>query len=240
MEKDLRPQDTALHLHPVDRADHVMLVEVEGELHGPVSDRWFALLRGVVGRRAEAMVIDLRGCRAIDGDCLDALLASATTMKARGGAGAALVMLPGSTLADAIRQVTGEEVSIHTSVDAALVALGERAMPAPPLFRLALEDKVAIIAVNGEFDGASKDDFQKHLEKALALKVPVIVDLEHCGFIDSTGIGQLVRSFELAAHRGYGLVASGPQVHRVLELVGIPEHLPTFESRDEALQALTA
>jgi anti-anti-sigma factor len=217
-----------------------MLVEVEGELHGPSSQRWSGLMRGVLKQRAAGIVVDLRGCRGIDADCLEALVSAAATVKARGGSGAALVMLPGSELANRLGRLVGEELLIHSSVDDALRALGERTMPVPFLVRLERKGEVAILAVEGEFDLASKDEFQEQLDKAIALKAPLIVDLEHCRFIDSTGIAQVVRSFELAADRGFALAASGPQVHRVLNLVGIPEYIPTFDTREDALRALAS
>ncbi len=111
-------------------------------------------------------------------------------------------------------------------------------MPVPFTVRLEQEGEVAILAVAGEFDLATEDEFQEQLDKALASEAPLIVDLEHCRYIDSTGIAQLMRSFELASDRGFALAASGPQVHRVLNLVGIPEHMPTFDTREDALRAL--
>ncbi len=217
-----------------------MFVEVEGELQGPSTQRWTGLLRGIVQQRAEGMAVDLRGCRDIDADCLDALLAASATMKARGGSGAVLVMWPGSELAGRLGRLTGDELLTYVSVDAALNALGERTMPVPFLVRLEREGEVAILAVEGEFDLAGKDEFQEQLDKALVLESPLIVDLEHCRLIDSTGIAQVVRSFQLAADRGFALAASEPQVHRALDLVGIPEYLPTFDTREDALRALAA
>src|SRR4051812_18530289 len=102
-----------------------MLVEVEGELHGPASQRWFGLMRGLLKQRTAGIVVDLRGCRGIDADCLEALVAAAATMKARGGSGAALVMLPGAELTKRLGGLVGEELLIHSSVGAALGALGE-------------------------------------------------------------------------------------------------------------------
>ena len=99
---------------------------------------------------------------------------------------------------------------------------------------------MAIIAVNGEFDHAGGGDFGAALDKALALDAPLVVDLEHCEFIDSTGIALLMRCFRLAGDRGFALAASGPQVHRVLDLVGIPEHLPTYRTRREAIGTLSS
>jgi anti-anti-sigma factor len=230
-------------VYPVERAEHLMFADVEGELHADTSTRWSGLLRGAVEQRAEGIAVDLRGCRGIDAHCVETLLATATTLKARGGSGVVLVVLPGSELADEVRLLAGDELRICDSVNAAMHALGARRFPVPPLVRLEQDGEIAIIAVNGEFDLAGAEDFQEVLDEAVALETrSLIVDLEHCEFIDSTGIGLLLSSFQLAKERavGFGLVASGPQVHRALDLVGIPHYLPTFDARKHAIEALAS
>ncbi len=234
------PAHLALHLRVVDRANDVVLIEVEGELRDSTRERWFALLRGVVGRHAQGMVIDLRGCRGIDEDCVEALLAAAATIRARGGGGASLLTLPGALLTQRIRHRIGDEVRMDASLDSAVLAVGERTTPAPFLVSVGSEDGTATVTVDGEFDLASKDQFQAAVDKALTLESPLIVDLARCRFIDSTGIAQLIRASQLAAGRGFGLVASGPQVHRVIDLVGIPDVMATFDSREEARRSLVS
>jgi anti-anti-sigma factor len=236
----LQAGEAALRLVPVDRFEHVMFIEVEGELREPSDKRWSALLRAAVDQRAEGIAVDLRGCRGIDAHSLQHLLAAASTLKARGGSGVALVLYPGSALAQRLRLLGGDELPICDSTRAAMGLLGKRRMPPPPLVRVEREGGLAIIAVIGEFDLAGEPEFSLALEDALALEAPLLVDLEHCQFIDSTGIALLVRSSELAGDRGFALAASGPQVHRVLELVGIPEQLPTYRTRNEAIRALLA
>jgi anti-anti-sigma factor len=227
-------------MHPVDRFEHLMFIEVEGELREPTNRRWSALLRGALDQRAEGIAVDLRGCRALDAHSLQHLLAAASTLKGRGGFGVVLVLHPGSALAQRLRLLAGDELPICDSTRAALAMLGDRRLPPPPLVGVESEDGLAIIAVNGEFDLAGEPEFSLALEDALALEAPLLVDLEHCKFIDSTGIALLVRSSQLAADRGFALAASGPQVHRVLDLVGIPEQLPTYRTRLEAVRALTS
>ncbi len=231
-------REPALRLYQLDRFEHLRFIEVEGELQEAAGQRWAALLRGALEQRPEGIAVDLRGCRGIDDHSLEQLLAVGATLKARGGPGVALVMLPGSALAERLRLLAANELRICDSTRTALVALGERRLPVPPLVRVDQESGLAIIPVSGEFDSAWGADFGAALDEALALEKPLVVDLEHCSFIDSTGIALLVRSFRLAADRGFALVASGPQVHRVLDLVGIPEHLPTYETRLEAIHAL--
>jgi anti-sigma B factor antagonist len=228
--------DAALRMYPVHGAEHLRFIAVEGELRGSNS-RWTALLRGVVEQRFEGIAIDLRGCQSIDAPCVEALLAAAATIKARGGAGVALVTLPGSKLDRRLRLLVGDELPVCDSTDAAGTALGERRLPPPPLVLLEHEDGAVIVSLNGELDRAAKDEFGAALEEALSHDRPLIIDLEHCSFIDSTGMGLLVRTHKQAAHGKFALVAAGPQVHRVLDLVGIPAFVPTFDTRLDAMGA---
>ena len=98
-----------------------------------------------------------------------------------------------------------------------------------------------IVSLNGEVDGAAKEEFSAALDEARSRDHgPLIVDLEHCRFIDSIGIGLLVRTSLRAAEGRFALVACGPQVHRVLDLVGIPDFVPTYDTRLEAIDALAS
>jgi anti-anti-sigma factor len=236
MGKAAEDGEVGLRVYPVDHFEHLKFVDVNGELLGAASRRWSGLLSGAIEERAEGIVVDLRGCGGIDPDALKALLAAAATLKARGGSGVALVLLPGSSLAQRLRLLAGDELRICDSAGAALRALGNRRLPVP-LARVEREGEVAVIAVTGEFDHAGGVEFGAALDDALALEAPLIVDLEHCEFIDSIGMALLVRAYRGAEH-GFALAASGPQVHRVLDLIGIPEYLPTWETRRDAVTAL--
>ena len=239
MGKTPRAREAALRLYPVHRFRHLRFIEVEGELGEPSSKRWSALLHGALEKQVEGIAVDLRGCRAIDDDRLGALLATGAALKARGGSGVVLVMVPGSPLGRQIGLRVGDELPMCDSGRAAMLALGDRRMPVPEVLRLELDGEVAMIVVNGEFDLARGDDSRAVLDEALALEEPLMVDLEHCDFIDSTGIALLIHSSQVAEH-GFAMAASGPQVHRVLDLVGIPELLPTFDTRRDALRALAS
>ena len=99
------------------------------------------------------------------------------------------------------------------------------------------QDGARIIAVAGEFDLGGATEFREARTEALLEEGGVVIDLTECTFIDSTGIACVVRTFERADHSGrpFALVASAFHVRRVLELVGIPQRVPCFESLDEAV-----
>ena len=97
----------------------------------------------------------------------------------------------------------------------------------------------SVLAVAGEFDLASAGRFQQARDVVLADPGGVVVDLSECGFIDSTGISCVIQTVQLAqkAGRPFALVGSAMRL-KVLELVGLPELVPYFHTRNEALQAL--
>jgi anti-anti-sigma factor len=96
-----------------------------------------------------------------------------------------------------------------------------------------------VLAVGGNFDLTSADRFHEARDVALASDGGVIVDLSECRFIDSTGISCVIHTLQLAGQAGrpFALVGSALRM-KVLELVGLPELVPYYDSRDEALRAM--
>ena len=113
-------------------------------------------------------------------------------------------------------------------------------MQSPFSVNTAQRDGAAVITVEGEFDLVGVPEFHRARDKALRWKGPFVVDLSDCEFIDSTGIGCLIKGFQAAAQAGlpYALVGSAPQVKRVLELAGIPDRVPSFNSLGTALASV--
>jgi anti-anti-sigma factor len=103
------------------------------------------------------------------------------------------------------------------------------------LTEIAIRDGCREIAVTGELDMAVADRLQQAIAGCEADQI--LVSLEECRFIDSTGIAVLLR-----AHRGEGprLVAHSPsgQVLRILEVSGLTGNGFVFADREQALQAL--
>jgi anti-anti-sigma factor len=96
-----------------------------------------------------------------------------------------------------------------------------------------------VLAIAGEFDLAGAGQFHEARDVVLADDGAVIVDLSECRFIDSTGISCVIRTFQLAGNAGrpVALVGSGLR-RKVLELAGLPDLVPYYDTRDEALSAL--
>lgn len=93
-----------------------------------------------------------------------------------------------------------------------------------------VEGPKATAALGGEFDMAATFTVEPALEQVL--EEPgvntVTLDLSHLSFIDSTGIGVLVRLEEEARARDIALsIVPGPrEVQRVFELAGLADALP--------------
>jgi anti-sigma B factor antagonist len=80
------------------------------------------------------------------------------------------------------------------------------------------------LSVGGEMDLAAADELAAAVDRALGSgESPLIVDLSGVSFIDSTGLGALVRfqNAATAADRELVLQAPSERVLRILELTGL-------------------
>jgi anti-anti-sigma factor len=98
----------------------------------------------------------------------------------------------------------------------------------------------SVVAISGELDLSTIPLLEKRLLAEARSERHVIVDLTKVSFIDSSGIGLLIR----ASHSGPGaerlhtVIAEGSQVDRVFRLAGIDRALPLFMDRSQALRSL--
>jgi anti-sigma B factor antagonist len=118
----------------------------------------------------------------------------------------------------------------------------------PHPFELASErlDGVCVIAVNGELDLNTTPRLEEQLESAFADgSGGLLIDLSNCEFIDSTGIGLIVRAWRRLDADGnsdgegsFALCGLSDQVRRLLEITGLDSSIRTFGSREAALAEL--
>jgi anti-anti-sigma factor len=89
--------------------------------------------------------------------------------------------------------------------------------------RRPLADDCLQIRVGGELDLATSDRLLEALKEALSSPVHVILDLQPCSFLDSTGIAAILRVHRQLADRGRVLcvVGAGDAVERVLDITGL-------------------
>lgn len=91
-------------------------------------------------------------------------------------------------------------------------------------------DGSSVLSVTGEFDLAVVDEFLEHAMACLDRAQGIDVDLGGVSFIDSSGLGALVRVRKEAAVRGkpLTLVDVSPATTRLLEITGLQQ---SFEIR---------
>ena len=103
-----------------------------------------------------------------------------------------------------------------------------------------LRDGVSLVALAGELDLSTIPQLEGRIFEELHERESVCVDLTRLTFIDSSGIGLLIK-----AHRetdnGEALhivVSEGSQIERVFALAGIGKALPVFLDCDQAIASL--
>jgi anti-anti-sigma factor len=110
------------------------------------------------------------------------------------------------------RGAAGQEQGMHGNVD------------------MTVEDGRATAALSGDFDMAATFTVEPTLERLLdepGLEA-LTLDLSAVRFVDSTGIGVLVRVTDEAQRRGIALTITPapPEVQRVFEVSGLADVLP--------------
>jgi anti-anti-sigma factor len=80
----------------------------------------------------------------------------------------------------------------------------------------------------GELDIAGADQLQQHLRAVAQRGTPLVLDLRRLQFIDSSGLGELVRAVSDARREGRALEIDdtlSPQVRQVIELLELGQVL---------------
>jgi anti-sigma B factor antagonist len=96
------------------------------------------------------------------------------------------------------------------------------------------------IQVEGELDLAVADQLQECVDRIDAGHTMILINLEECEFIDSTGIALIVHAHHRMAERGRRLAICAPsdQVLRILSITGLMGNGLVFENATEALDGL--
>jgi stage II sporulation protein AA (anti-sigma F factor antagonist) len=94
------------------------------------------------------------------------------------------------------------------------------------------------VEIEGELDLAVADQLDEMLERVAGEHELIVISLERCEFIDSTGIAVIVKAHTRLAADGRRVVVHGAnnQVRRVLSVTGLTENGLVFASLDQALQ----
>ena len=104
-------------------------------------------------------------------------------------------------------------------------------------------DGLHTVTVAGELDQGTAPELRRALAGVLDGQAGgVLVDLSDCAFIDSTGLSLLVETKRHLSEesRRFGVCCPDADVRRLLELTGIDKAVGLFDTRDEAVSALSA
>jgi anti-anti-sigma factor len=98
------------------------------------------------------------------------------------------------------------------------------------------------IQVEGELDLAVAERLEQTLERAAGKFEQILINLERCEFLDSTGIAVILGAHRRLADEGTRIVAYGPsaQVLRILSITGLTANGLVFDSAKEALSPVVA
>lgn len=100
-------------------------------------------------------------------------------------------------------------------------------------------DGVTILAVRGAADVYAIDRLREATKAAVSAG-PLVVDLDGCDFLDSTGLGVIFRAHKEAKKAGHAvaLVATGMRVLNALRITGLDKVAEVYGSQDEAVAAV--
>ena len=111
------------------------------------------------------------------------------------------------------------------------------------LLRVDVEDRGdhAVVTAAGEIDAATADSLATAVSGALADGYPkVLADFAGVTFIDSTGLGVLVKSHRRAGAAGaaFAVVHPTAKTRKLIGVLGLDELLRIYDTHEEALADL--
>jgi anti-sigma B factor antagonist len=101
------------------------------------------------------------------------------------------------------------------------------------------DGRVTIVTVGGDLViGEPEATFKKTVTRLIEEgRVNLLVDLKEVGFLDSSGLGALVRAMTLSQKEGgqTKLLRVGPQVRKLLEMTKLDSVFEIYDDPDRAL-----
>jgi anti-anti-sigma factor len=90
----------------------------------------------------------------------------------------------------------------------------------------------SVVSLDGRFDFGTRKAFKETVEQVAEDKSPVILDLEHVSFVDSSALGLLVICHQNLKKKQIPLYLVHPQpyVKQVLDLANIGKMIPIYET----------
>jgi anti-anti-sigma factor len=99
------------------------------------------------------------------------------------------------------------------------------------------QDGIREIGIVGEFDEGGRSQVEDAIARAHAAGAHLLFDLGGCEFLDSTGLGEIVRAHQTASADGRRALVYrlSPEVERLFTLTGLTENGLVVKNREDAL-----
>jgi anti-sigma B factor antagonist len=101
------------------------------------------------------------------------------------------------------------------------------------------DDEWVVVAVHGEVDISTATTLDEALQRATASSARVVIDLSGVAFMDSTGLGVLMRAHKRQDDAGAALRIAAPsdRVTRLLDVTKLDDVFAVYPSVDESRAA---
>lgn len=105
-----------------------------------------------------------------------------------------------------------------------------------------LNDDIGVIKLGGELDASNSKDLRKAFDEYFTKTNKFILDFSDLQFMDSTGLGTIIRMYKHAEHKlGYLCIANPRhKAARVLKMTQAHKVISIFDTIEEAVQAIRA
>ena len=101
-----------------------------------------------------------------------------------------------------------------------------------------LHQDAAVLTVHGDVDLATAPLLESAIADSWSPPQRLIIDASDLPFMDSTGLGVLVKAAIRVREQGgqLAMAAVGSRVHKVLVITGLDEHVAIYETVEDALR----
>lgn len=100
------------------------------------------------------------------------------------------------------------------------------------------EGDVVVVSARGELDVFTAPDLDSELDALIADgSFHLVMDLSEVAFLDSTGLGVLVKALKHARESGgwLHLVISSDRIRKIFEITGLDASIPIFDTAQDAI-----
>jgi anti-sigma B factor antagonist len=100
------------------------------------------------------------------------------------------------------------------------------------------EGAVSVVSARGEVDVFTAPGLDTELDSLIAAgNSRLVVDLSDVAFLDSTGLGVLVKALKHAREAGgwLHLVVASDRIRKIFEITGLDASIPIFDTAQDAI-----